>query len=52
MTANWLTDAALRRARPQDKPYRLSDGQDIYLLIRISQALLQFSHHCALNAKT
>ena len=34
MASNLLTDAALRRAHPQDAPYRLSDGNDLYLLIR------------------
>jgi integrase len=34
MASNLLTDAALRRAHPQDTPYRLSDGKGLYLLVR------------------
>ena len=34
MASNLLTDAALRRAHPQDAPYRLSDGNGLYLLVR------------------
>ena len=34
MASNLLTDAALRRAHPQDTPYRLSDGNGLYLLVR------------------
>ncbi|WP_082247040.1 tyrosine-type recombinase/integrase [Acetobacter ascendens] len=28
-----LTDAAIRRAKPQDKPYKLADSEGLYLLV-------------------
>ena len=28
-----LTDAALKAARPRQKPYKLADGEGLYLLI-------------------
>ncbi|POF63874.1 integrase [Novacetimonas maltaceti] len=29
-----LTDAAIRRAKPKDKPYKLSDAEGLYLLVQ------------------
>lgn len=29
-----LTDTAIRNAKPLDKPYKLSDAQGLYLLIK------------------
>ena len=29
-----LSDAALRNAKPKDKPYKLADGDGLYLLIK------------------
>ncbi|WP_298219275.1 integrase arm-type DNA-binding domain-containing protein [Halothiobacillus sp.] len=34
MASNLLTDAALRRAQPLDKPQRIFDGDGLYLLVR------------------
>jgi integrase len=28
-----LTDSAIKTAKPKDKPYKLADGQDLYLLV-------------------
>ncbi len=28
-----LTDVAIRRARPKEKPYRVADAQGLYLLV-------------------
>lgn len=33
-----LTDAAIRRAKPKDKPYQLTDGEGLYLLVQPSGA--------------
>ena len=34
MASHLLTDAAIKRAHPQDKPQRLFDGDGLYLLVR------------------
>src|ERR1700689_1823930 len=39
MTINILTHAALRAAKPAQKPYKLSDGGGLYLLINPNGAL-------------
>ena len=30
-----LSDVAVRQAKPQDKPYKLSDGAGLYLLVKL-----------------
>jgi Arm DNA-binding domain len=39
MAINKLTNAALRAAKPTEKPYKLTDGGGLYLLINPSGAL-------------
>ena len=34
MGVSMLTDAAIRRAKPKDKPYKLSDAEGLYLLVQ------------------
>lgn len=35
-----LTDTAIRNAKPLDKPYKLSDAQGLYLLIKLNGSKL------------
>lgn len=35
-----LTDAACRNAKPQDKPYKLTDGSGLYLLVQVNGSRL------------
>jgi len=40
-----LSDFALKNAKPKDKPYRLSDGDGLYLLVQKScSKLWQFRY--------
>ena len=39
MANNLLTDAALKRAAPGEKPYRLSDGAGLYVIVRPDGAM-------------
>jgi hypothetical protein len=39
MAINKLTQSALRAAKPTQKPYKLSDGGGLYLLVNPSGAL-------------
>ena len=39
MANNLLTDAALKRAAPQQKPYRPSDGAGLYIIVRPEGAM-------------
>ncbi|HJX54123.1 MAG TPA: Arm DNA-binding domain-containing protein, partial [Polyangia bacterium] len=31
---NLLTDAKIKNAKPREKPYKLSDGGSLYLLVK------------------
>ena len=31
-----LTDTAIRNAKPEDKPYKMTDGRGLYLLVNKS----------------
>jgi hypothetical protein len=31
-----LTDIAVKSAKPQDKPYKLTDGDGMYLLVTVN----------------
>jgi len=47
-----LSDVAVRQAKPQDKPYKLSDGAGLYLLVKPSGKYWRYDYRYADKRKT
>lgn len=47
-----LSDVAIRQAKPQDKPYKLSDGAGLYLLVNQSGKYWRYDYRYADKRKT
>ncbi len=47
-----LTDTAIRNAKPEDKPYKLTDGRGLYLLVNKSGKYFRWDYRFAGKRKT
>ncbi len=47
-----LTDTLIRSAKPKDKPYKLSDGQSLYLLVRKTGKYFRYDYRFGGKRKT
>ena len=50
--AAMLTDTAIRKAKPTDTPYKLTDGQGLYLLVNAVGKYWRMNYRCAGKQKT
>src|SRR5210317_1029802 len=47
-----LTDTAIRNAKPKDKPYKMTDGRGLYLLVNKAGKYFRFDYRFAGKRKT
>ena len=47
-----LSDTAIRNAKPKDKPYKITDGKGLYLLIRSTGKYFRFDYRFNGKRKT
>jgi integrase len=47
-----LTDTLIRSARPKEKPYKLSDGKSLYILVKTTGKYFRFDYRFAGKRKT
>ena len=46
-----LTDTAIRNAKPKEKPYKLSDEKDLYLLVNNAGKYFRFDYRFLVNVR-